>query len=327
MAGQQRRLGAVPRPVLGHAAAGVAVRRGARPLRGLAGRAVRAGRARRRPTSTPTARTSTRSPSPVPTARRATATGWPDGDRCAGWSRSSTPGSTRGRCPPAQWGYPLAEGSAEHVRLPGRLHLRGHRPDPGLVLLAAGRQHPGAGRDALPQRALPRPHRRRRRPQDVQEPGQRHRPLGDPRHPGRRPAAVVDVLAGIAVDADPGQLRGHRRRHAGHPADPVEHLVVLHHLRLAQRVRPRRPGHPGPPDRRSVLDRWMRSRLARHGGGRHRGPRRLRAVPGRHRHRRAGRRHLQLVRAPQPPPVLADRSGRRPGRLARAPRPPCTRCW
>ena len=32
-------------------------------------------------------------------------------------------------------------GSAEALRLPGRLHLRGHRPDARLVLLAAGHQH------------------------------------------------------------------------------------------------------------------------------------------------------------------------------------------
>ncbi len=34
------------------------------------------------------------------------------------------------------------------------------------------------------------------------------------RHPGGRPVAVVDVLAGLALDPDPGQLRGHRRQHA-----------------------------------------------------------------------------------------------------------------
>ena len=61
-------------------------------------------------------------------------------------------------------------------------------------------------------------------------------------HPGRRPAAVVDVLAGIAVDAHPGQLRGDRRLDPRRAAHPVEHVVVLHHLRHAQRVRPGRPG-------------------------------------------------------------------------------------
>ena len=101
-------------------------------------------------------------------------------------------------------GLPRRARLGRAVRLPGRLHLRGHRPDPRLVLLAAGRQHPGAGRHPVPQRAVPGSHRRRRRPQDVQERRQRHRPVGDPHHPGRRPAALVDVLAGVALDARPG---------------------------------------------------------------------------------------------------------------------------
>ena len=65
----------------------------------------------------------------------------------------------------------------------------------------------------------------------------------------------MDVLAGVAVDADPGQLRGHRRLDARRAADPVEHLVVLHHLRRAQRVRPGGPGGAGtggPVDARPV---------------------------------------------------------------------------
>ena len=178
------------------------------------------------------------------------------------------PGSTRARCRRPS-GATRGHRGRRTVRLPGRLHLRGHRPDPRLVLLAAGRQHPGPRFDALPQRPLPRAHRGRRRPQDVQEPRQRHRPLGDPRHPGGRPAAVVDVLAGIAVDADPGQLRGHRRGHAGHAAHAVEHLVVLHHLRLAERVRPGRPGRPRA--RAPVGARPVDAVPApRHGGRRHR---------------------------------------------------------
>ena len=58
---------------------------------------------------------------------------------------------------------------------------------------------------------------------------------------------------------------------------------------------------------------------ARHGGPDHGVARRLRAVPGGHGHRRADRRHLQLVRAAQPAAVLAHRSRGRPGRLAGGP--------
>jgi len=50
---------------------------------------------------------------------------------------------------------------------------------------------------------------------------------------------------GLPVDTDPGQLRRHRLGHAGQPADPVEHLVVLHHLRLIERLRPRRSVRSG----------------------------------------------------------------------------------
>ena len=231
-----------------------------------------------------------------------------------------------GSMPSAQWGYPGAPGLRGPVRLPGRLHLRGHRPDPGLVLLAARRQHPGARRHPLPQRALPRPHRGRRRPQDVQERRERHRPVGDPLDPGGRSAALVDVLPGVPVDADPGQLRRHRRLHAGHPADPVEHLVVLHHLRLAQRVRPGRPGHPR--------------------SGRPFGPRPLDAVPpGRHRGRSPPSPSTATSRSrrPRPSPSWSTTSPTgtsgaagagsgaptpTPTRPTRwAPRPPCTRCW
>ena len=223
-------------------------------------------------------------------------------------------------------GLPGHAGIGRVVRLPGRLHLRGHRPDPRLVLLAAGRQHAGAGGDALPERALPRPHRRRRRPQDVQERGQRHRPVGDPHHPGGGPPALVDVLAGLAVDADPGQLRGHRHRHAGLVAHAVEHLVVLHHLRGAERLRPVRPRRcprrptgpcstagccPGctPPSPWSPAPSTGTSR-----------------IPAATAVAELDRRHLQLVRAAQPPALLAHRS-REPTRPTRsAPRPPSTTC-
>ena len=150
-----------------------------------------------------------------------------------------------GSMPSGPVGLPAGPWLGGPLRLPGRLHLRGHRPDPWLVLLAAGRQHAGPG--ATPYRnVLCLGH-------IVDADGRKmSKSIGnviDPweilDYPGGRPAALVDVLAGLAVDAHPGQLRGHRRGYAGHPADPVEHVVVLHHLRLAQPVRSGRPGHPG----------------------------------------------------------------------------------
>ena len=87
LAREQRRLGALARALLGDAAAGLALRPGARPRRRLVRRA--GGPLGRRACRTPTARSSTRSPSPAPNAT-------------GGWRaspRSSTSGSTRERCP------------------------------------------------------------------------------------------------------------------------------------------------------------------------------------------------------------------------------------
>ena len=137
LAEQQHRLGAVPQPLLGHAAADLAQRRGPRAagLRRVAGRALRATSAATVRHSTRTGRTSTTSPSPLDgeqgTYRRVP-------EVIDAWFDS-------GSMPFAQWGYPHVEGSAETLRagLPGAVHLRGHRPDPRLVLLADGGRHAG----------------------------------------------------------------------------------------------------------------------------------------------------------------------------------------
>ena len=77
--------------------------------------------------------------------------------------RCSTPGSTRGRCRRPSSTTPSPTTGAFDASLPRRLHLRGHRPDAGLVLLAAGGQHAGVRLHAVPQRRVPRAHRRRAR--------------------------------------------------------------------------------------------------------------------------------------------------------------------
>ena len=91
--------------------------------------------------------------------------------------------------------------------VPGRFHLRGHRPDPGLVLLPPGRQRDRVRREPISPCRMPRSHRRRRRAQDVQVARQHHRSMADPRHAGRRRHALVDVQPGLAMDADPGDPR------------------------------------------------------------------------------------------------------------------------
>ena len=125
--------------------------------------------------------------------------------------------------------------------LPGRLHLRGDRPDPRLVLHADGDRHAGLRPVVVRERALPGPHPGRGRPQDVQAPGQHPRadpadgrstaptrcagswpprgsPVGGPpgrarHHPGDRPQGAADLLEHGGL---PRALRPHRR--AGRPA-------------------------------------------------------------------------------------------------------------
>ena len=103
-----------------------------------------------------------------------------------------------GAMPFAQWGYPAQTRQRPALRLaiPGRLHQRSHRPNPRLVLQPAGDQHAAVRRGprieeprtrespdaplrrssaprplppSLPQLHRPRPHARRRRPEDVEE--------------------------------------------------------------------------------------------------------------------------------------------------------------
>ena len=145
----QRRLGAVARPLLGHAAAHLALRRAA------------------------TTRASARSPS----SRELTGRDLADLDlhrpyvddvhvavpavRLRRTARRLAAGARRlvrlglDAVGPA----PLPVRGRRRVRrgVPGRLHLRGHRPDARLVLLAARRQHAGVRLDAVPQRRVPRP--------------------------------------------------------------------------------------------------------------------------------------------------------------------------
>ena len=65
-----------------------------------------------------------------------------------------------GSMPAAQFHYPFEHRRRVRAALPGRLHLRGDRPDPGLVLLAAGGEHAGVRPGPVPQRGVPGPHRR-----------------------------------------------------------------------------------------------------------------------------------------------------------------------
>ena len=123
--------------------------------------------------------------------------------------------------------------------VPCRLHLRGDRPDARLVLLAARGQHARVRPQSLPQRRLPGPGRRQGRPEDVEDEGQRHRPVDGARHARCRRVALELLLRRLTVDPAPRVGRGDRRVGAL-PGDAVEHLLVLRHLREPRRLGARR---------------------------------------------------------------------------------------
>ena len=246
VAGQQRGLGPVPRPVLGHAAPHLAVCRGARALRRIAGRALRAGRARRHRRRPPPARHRRRHLRlPRVRGRDGTTPGPAGTPRCDGSNRSSTPGSTRVRCPPpsgaTRWprdrpigsSTPPTSSARPSTRPAGWFYsllavntlVRGATPYRNVLCLghlvdADGRKmSKSVGNVIDPWEIL-----------DTRGAD----PLrwwmfsqGSPWTPTRVSFEAID-----AADA-------------GHPADLVEHLVVLHHLRVPQRLRSRRPGHSG----------------------------------------------------------------------------------
>ena len=99
--------------------------------------------------------------------------------------------------PFAQWGYPHQQGEEKfRGAVPRRLHLRGDRPDPRLVLHADGGRDTGLRPVVVRHRALPRPHPGRGRPQDEQAP--RQHPRADPADGSarRRRGALVHARRG-----------------------------------------------------------------------------------------------------------------------------------
>ena len=216
---------------------------------------------------------------------------------------------------------PLRKPGALRRALPRRLHLRSGRSDARLVLLAARRSRAAAPRRGrprthlLPPRPLARTHPRRTGREDEQVARQCRGPLVRARR-ARCGCPALVLLRRLARRQPAPLLRAPRRRSAAPlPAHPLEHLRLLCHLRQHRRLAAVRLGRSrsGRAARPRPLDpqRTARDHPARHGGAR-----RLR----RHRRRaRAGalrRRPQQLVRAPQPSPLLvlgARRRSRRSG--------------
>ena len=83
-----------------------------------------------------------------------------------------------GSMPFAQHHAPFENQDVLRGALPRRLHLRGDRPDARLVLLADRDLDAAVRPLAVPDGALPRPHRRRAGPQDVQVARQHRRAVG-----------------------------------------------------------------------------------------------------------------------------------------------------
>ena len=252
LAREQRRLGALARPLLGHADPGVALRRlRPRHLRRLGRRAVGALRAATSPAWTCTAPTSTTSRSAARRARTA--------PRRAS-SRCSTRGSTRGRCPPRSSTTRSRTTDAFERRFPADFICEAIDQTRGWFysLLAVNTLVFDA--DAVPQRRVPRAHRRPGRREDVEVARQRHRPG-----------------AGARRDAAPTRCAGtcSRRARRGRPSASTSTASTRRPAsscsRCGTRTRSSSPtptstaGHRGA--RRAapthVLDRWIRSRLHR----------------------------------------------------------------
>ena len=146
--GDQRRLGPVPRTVLGHAAADLGLR-GDRPDGGgrpatpncWPSRACRASRSGSRPS-----RPSPQLPDDLQVHKPYIDAVTYDSPFAPGGRMRRVPEVIdcwfdSGAMPFAQWGYPHQGREQFRGPVPGRLHQRGARPDPRLVLQPAGDQH------------------------------------------------------------------------------------------------------------------------------------------------------------------------------------------
>ena len=306
----QRRLGAVPRPLLGHARADLALPRlRPRHVRRIGRRAVRAGRAAISDRSRPAPALRRRRHARLRRVRTA-ARAYRVEPVLDAWFDS-------GSMPSAQFHYPFENDDVFHRRFPADFICEAIDQTRGWFysLLAVNT----LVFDRTPYRnvvclAL---HRRRGRPEDVQVAGATSSPRGPSRTNGRRRAALVLLLVGLAVDAEAGVPRGHRRVHppacsrcgtpsrsssptptstAGRPGSgPVR--------RARPRARPLDPRGSTRPSR--TVDRRARSFDA------------LRGDPGAG--RALHRRPVQLVRAPLPPRFWKTQRSRRARHAPRVP--------
>ena len=244
VAGEQRRLGDLARALLGHAAAGLA-QRGGRDRRASARSPSCEELQRRRGSTIRTGRYVDDVEIPSPTG----------GEPLRRVPEVIDVWFDSGAMPFAQHHAPLENQDALRGALPGRLHLRGDRPDARLVLLAAGDLDAAVRPRRRTARPLPRPHRRSRGQEDVEVPRQHRRALGGDRPARRRRVPLVLLHLQAAVGRLPVLGRDGRRVAAPVPAAAVEHVRLLRPVRERQR-RARSSGEP-----ETELDRWAISRL------------------------------------------------------------------
>ncbi len=169
-------------------------------------------------------------------------------------------------------GRAAAEPCLVRAGLPGPVHLRGDRPDPGLVLLADGGGHAGVRAVPVRERGLPRAGHGRVGQEDVQAPRQRHRAHGADERPWGGRGAMVLRRVGVPVGASADRAARARRDRAQGAAHLLEHRVVPGAVR--ERGRRAGPGDAGgaawtpeaaasapPAADRPLLDRWLLSEV------------------------------------------------------------------
>ena len=159
--------------------------------------------------------------------------------RARGCPRSSTSGSTPGRCRSRSGARRCGTCASFEAGVPGAVHLRGDRPDPRLVLLADGGGHAGVRAVVVRERGVPRARHGRAGAEDVQAPRQRHRADGAAERPRRGRGALVLRRVRVAVGAAADRARRARRDRAEGAAHLLEHGVVPGAVR--ERGRPRGP--------------------------------------------------------------------------------------
>ena len=228
--------------------------------------------------------------------------------------------------PAAQVGYPQVPGSDEAFTFPADFISEAIDQTRGLVLLAAGRSTRWSS--ARARTATSCAWATSSTPTAARCPSRSA--TSSTRGRSSTPGAPTPCAGGCSARARPGRRRGPRWAPSTRPCATCCSRCGTPSASSPPTRRSTGSIRPTPPSRRPPSA--GRSTAGSSPAWPARRPRSTEALSsyepldGGHRPRRAGRRPLQLVRAAQPPPVLAHRS-RRAGRATRwPPRPPCTRC-